>query len=365
MNFKRFLKGAILGLLIGVVIGGILSILMLNDNENYAVKDNLSKWIYTIFITITLPIFLFGIVLGFINSLRKSKKEKSKIILILKLIIAFVIAIFLFLNVVDILPEIKYKECIYVMDEISESCKIAYPYWINKTYFEAENIKDCSCQTDYGRPLFVEDEFYEIEINKDSFGNECVYHKECKEIEEGKGYYNLKKIEQYKEKDIRNIDVVIHGPNVIRSGNKFIVRLLIKNANKRTDIFIKNIKFLDSNKKVIENFEINATFKPVGNEISSINKMSSRINKSPFFYLYYMLASYYDKNLEKTINKISSNSYQQSFTDDLRKFSDSWVLYENVTIFIEIEVKYDNNDYIVKKQHSILISEQLPSPPHD
>jgi len=106
VNFKRFLKGAILGLLIGVVIGGILSILMLNDNENYAVKDNLSKWIYTIFITITLPIFLFGIVLGFINSLRKSKKEKSKIILILKLIIAFVIAIFLFLNVVDILPEI-------------------------------------------------------------------------------------------------------------------------------------------------------------------------------------------------------------------------------------------------------------------
>ena len=45
MNFKRFLKGAILGLLIGVVIGGILSILMLNDNENYAVKDNLSKFL--------------------------------------------------------------------------------------------------------------------------------------------------------------------------------------------------------------------------------------------------------------------------------------------------------------------------------
>ena len=57
----------------------------------------------------------------------------------------------------------------------------------------------------------------------DIIKKECVYHKECKEIEET---YSPKKIEQYKEKDIRNIDVVIYGPNVIRSGNKFIVRLL-------------------------------------------------------------------------------------------------------------------------------------------
>jgi len=251
------------------------------------------------------------------------------------------------------------------MDKISDTCNESYKKWKSGGDLGPGDLKDCACKEGDGRALFVGDKFYSSQVDFDIIKKECVYHKECKEIEEGKGYYNLKKIEQYKEKDIRNIDVIIHGPNVIRSGNKFIVRLLIKNANKRTDIFIKNIKFLDSNKKVIENFEINATFKPVGNEISSINKMSSRINKSPFFYLYYMLASYYDKNLEKTINKISSNSYQQSFTDDLRKFSDSWVLYENVTIFIEIEVKYDNNDYIVKKQHSILISEQLPSPPHD
>jgi len=364
VKFKRLLKGAILGLLIGLVVGGIISIISLSGEENYAIKDNLSKYLYSIFIMSTLPIFLFGTILGFINSLRKSKKEKSKLKVILKWIIAFIITIVLFINVVDILPEIKNKECWYVMDEISNACNKAYEKWINREGLNAEDLKDCLCREEgYGKPLFVGDKFYSSQVDFDVLKKECEYHKECKEIEEGEGYYNIKKIEQYKEKDVRNINIESHSSDVIRSGNNITIRLLIKNVNKKTDIFIKNIKFLDSNKKVVENFEINTIFKPVGKEINGMNKMSSRINKSPIFY-FYMLAYY--KNLEKIANRIESNSLRQSFRDiNLRKFSDSWIVGKTVTVFIEIEVNYDNKDYIIEKQHSVLISQPLPSPPHD
>lgn len=363
MNFKRLLKGVILGLLIGVVIGGILSIFLLTDDENYTIKDNFSKNLYAILIISTLPIFLFGTTLGFINSLRKPKREKSKIISILKWIIAFIITIVLFINVVDILPEIKYKECIYVMDKISYSCNEAYKKWESGGDLGPGSLKDCACKTGEGIALFVGDEFYGSEVNEDDLKKECEYHKECKEVEQD---YSPKKIEQYREKDLRNVNVVVYGPNVIRSGNQIMFRLLIKNVNKKTDIFIKNVKLLDSNKKVIENFEINTSLKPVGKEIISMNKMSSRINKSPFFYFYYMLAFYYDKNLEKIVNKIRSNSLEKSFREiDIRKYTSAMKVEETVTILIEIEVNYDDKSYIIKKEHSVLISEPLPGPPHD
>jgi len=359
-KFKRLLKGAILGLLIGVIIGGIISLFSLTDEQNYAIKDNLSKSLYSIFIMSTLPIFLFGIVLGFINSLRKSKKERLKIISILKWIIAFIITIVLFINIIDILPEIKSKECWYIMDEVSDSCDEAYKKWESEGGLDAGDLTDCVCKQDDGFPLFVGDKFYDFQVDEDIIKKECVYHKECKEIEET---YSPKKIEQYKEKDIRNINVDIDSPSVIRQGSNITLILRIINVNKKTDIFIKNIKFLDSNKKVVENFEINTTFNPIGKEINSMNKMFSRMTKSPIFYYFYMFTYY--KNFEKIANKMSSNSFQQSFREDLRKFSDSWVVGKNVIVFIEIEVNYDNKNYVVKEEHSILISGPLPSPPHD
>lgn len=150
---------------------------------------------------------------------------------------------------------------------------------------------------------------------------------------------------------IQNINVTIDGSSVLRSGDTFIIRPVIRNMNNDVDIDIKEIEFLNSENEIVNKFDINKRIKPIKEKTERLEKFKSSlilINKEEF---------------EKLIEEIKNETFSKSFYLNIYDFDPSREIGKTITIPIHIKFSYDNKNFTINTSHSMLISEPLPKPP--
>lgn len=154
---------------------------------------------------------------------------------------------------------------------------------------------------------------------------------------------------------IDNLIIKIHGPTVLRSGNNIIIRPVVINNNSDESVTIKQIRFLNSNKEIIKNSNINKMVNPIREKIKEAKELMSEQDN--------ILET--NQRYQELVSSIQEGIFSESSIFDIHNFDSSPKIGDVVTIPIGIEIEYDGKTFTIKKEHSILISEPLPNPPHN
>lgn len=291
----------------------------------------------------------------------KQRKDTQKIKKKLIWIGGILIGIMLILISFNFYLENREKEyfdesCWYVMDKYPDICVEIVAKLKADIRLTIEEIRACPCKDRSGINLNMGPAGKFFEGDEEYVGEGCIYHKECeKQKVKGIHYYGT----EYDPRDIQNVNVNLDGSTVLRRGTITVLIVKIENTNKGTDLTIKNIKLLDSSNNIIDKDVINQKIKPIRKEINKLNNIIT-------LPLPFMKGPMYMWWAQKIIPKIQEGSFRKSYRPDIRDFSLlSPKIGERVNIFVEVEFSYKERTFIVKRSHSILISEPLPIPPRD
>lgn len=182
---------------------------------------------------------------------------------------------------------------------------------------------------------------------------------------EGIWYYDR----EYDKEDIQNVNVNLDGSSVIRKGNTSLLIVHIKNTNKKTDLIIENIKISNFKNEIIKEEIIKQEIKPIRKKINKINNiMNFQINGKEESFFSGINSLWKILLLQRIAPKLKEGGFRAgSYSLDIRNFSSSLPpkIGERVNIFVEVEFSYEGGTFIAKRSHSVLISQPLPSPPHD
>ena len=157
---------------------------------------------------------------------------------------------------------------------------------------------------------------------------------------------------------VQNLVIEVDGTDVLRSGDEIIVRTIVKNLNNDTQIILDSIDILNSKNKLIKASNENKLIKPIKQDVTRLNELNSlRYNKLSTLEIE---KEYYEKAI-----KIKNETFSKGFLLNIHDFDSNPQIGENVTIPIKLRFNYEGKDYVVEKIHTILVSEPLPSPPHN
>jgi len=156
---------------------------------------------------------------------------------------------------------------------------------------------------------------------------------------------------QNSEEEISFLNITLDGSSALRSGDIFIIKPTITNLGK-DNASIEKIKIISPKKEKIREFTINKNILPVKEQIDRLDslKLSSLENKL---------------ELKRLRNEVRFKSFSKAFYLNINDFSDSLNVGDIVIIPLELKIYYNHKKYIVEINHTILISEPLPTPPHN
>ncbi len=178
-------------------------------------------------------------------------------------------------------------------------------------------------------------------------------------------FLTINLVEAKIEEDIiNNIIIDVDSPSVIRVGNEFPLILRIINMNEDSydsDLIVKDIKILNSKNKEIKNSNINKIPKSVKKEISDLNKIKQQIQKNPQM----CKEKEFEEKMKKTTSILSEREFKESYILDIQNFYYYRLIGETIFIPIKVKINYVGKNFIIDTNHSILISEPLPSPSHN
>lgn len=157
----------------------------------------------------------------------------------------------------------------------------------------------------------------------------------------------------------KKINLEIDSPLVIREGNStnLIIRLMNLDEQKDSELTIKEVNIFNENKELIISSKYSKKIKTMKEEIDYLQQESNNLEKGK---------TIKDKSkFNDAVKNIKEKGFKQTFKINLYNFKSILIPGDIINISIIIKIVYDEEEYFLNKNHEILISEPLPSPPHN
>src|SRR3989344_5031997 len=155
----------------------------------------------------------------------------------------------------------------------------------------------------------------------------------------------------------QRINVEVDSPSIIRNGNEtiFIIRIQNLDENNNSELIVRDIKIFDSNKKIIKISDSNKEVYSMKKELDYIEK---QIKKGKY-------GEEDTPELKEAIFGIKDKEFKERFVLNLNDFKSPLEIGDKIDIFLKIKITYERKNYILERNHTILISPLLPSPSHN
>lgn len=174
----------------------------------------------------------------------------------------------------------------------------------------------------------------------------------------------LAKAETSEDEIFDNVWIRLYGSGVNRVWDTTFVSVEISNFNDNMPVIIENLSILNSKNELILFEEVNFISYPVGKEKKTVDKVKSMYEEiissryEPIIVAFMVL---YAPMWERANSKIKEHEFHKTFRDlDVYKFDP--VLNENITVNLDIILRYGDKTTLRKANHSITMKQRLPAP---